>query len=160
MAEIGKGSETKIASIALSNNAVQRRIGKLCEGMKAQGKGKEEFLLCTSLQTTTKVADVLRAVEVFFKAGNLDWAKLCGCCTSYVVAVRMVPQGTLDEIIQIVNFIKESALNSRLFKQLCGGMDASHQVLLYHSEVRWLSKGNVTERVFELRDELKLFFQE
>ncbi|XP_067947175.1 zinc finger BED domain-containing protein 5-like [Watersipora subatra] len=69
-------------------------------------------------------------------------------------------QSTLDEIIQVVNFIEGSALNSRLFKQPCEGMDANHQLLLYHTKVCWLSKGNVTKRVIELRDELNLFFQE
>ncbi|CAM1298524.1 Uncharacterised protein r2_g811 [Pycnogonum litorale] len=63
----------------------------------------------------------------------------------------------LDETVQIVNFIKGGGLNSRLFKKLCGDMDADHQVLLFHTNVRWLSKGNVTRRVFELREELKLF---
>jgi len=65
----------------------------------------------------------------------------------------------LDQTIQIVNFVKGGALNSRLFKQLCIDMDAGHHLLLFHTNVRWLSRGNVTERVFELRDELKLFFE-
>ena len=65
----------------------------------------------------------------------------------------------LDQTIQIVNFVKGGALNSRLFKQLCYDMDATHHSLLFHTNVRWLSRGNVTERIFELRDELKLFFE-
>ena len=65
----------------------------------------------------------------------------------------------LDQTIQIVNFVKGGALNSRLFKQLCTDMDAAHHTLLFHTNVRWLSRGNVAERVFELRDELKLFFE-
>ncbi|XP_064462248.1 protein FAM200A-like [Ornithodoros turicata] len=52
------------------------------------------------------------------------------------------------------------ALNTRLFKELCSDMDAGHQFLLFHTNVRWLSRGNVTARVFELREELKVFFQE
>ena len=38
-------------------------------------------------------------------------------------------------------------------------MDAAHYSLLLHTNVRWLSRGNETERVFESRDELKLFFE-
>ena len=38
-------------------------------------------------------------------------------------------------------------------------MDADHHVLLFYRNTRWLSRGNVTKRVFELRDELKLFFE-
>ncbi|XP_055549359.1 zinc finger BED domain-containing protein 5-like [Wyeomyia smithii] len=65
----------------------------------------------------------------------------------------------LKQIIKIVNFVKSSALNSRLFKQLGANMDSNHQMLLYHTNVRWLSKGNVTDRFFELRAEVKSFLE-
>ena len=61
-------------------------------------------------------------------------------------------QKVLDQIIKIVNFIKAETLNSRLFKAFCGDMDSDHQVLLYYTPTRWLSKGNVMRRVFELRE--------
>ena len=35
-------------------------------------------------------------------------------------------------------------------------MDANHTALLYHTQVRWLSKGNMFSHIFELR-EVKLF---
>ena len=35
-------------------------------------------------------------------------------------------------------------------------MDANHTALLYHTQVRWLSKGNMLSHIFELR-EVKLF---
>ena len=38
-------------------------------------------------------------------------------------------------------------------------MEAAHHSLLLHTNVRWLSRGNVTERIFEHGDELKLFFE-
>ena len=66
-------------------------------------------------------------------------------------------QKALDRIIKIVNFINAGALNSRFFKAFCVDMDSDHQVLLYYTPTQWLSKGNVTQRVFELREELKAF---
>ena len=66
-------------------------------------------------------------------------------------------QKVLDQIIKIVNFIKAGALNSHLFKAFCADMDSDHQLLLYYTPTRWLSKSNVTRRVFELREELKVF---
>ena len=36
-------------------------------------------------------------------------------------------------------------------------MDADHIVLLHQTQVRWLSKGNMLSRIFELREEVKLF---
>ena len=60
----------------------------------------------------------------------------------------------LNTAVAAVNFVKSRALQSRLFGQLCREMDAGHDTLLYHSEVRWLSRGKVLQRVFELRREV------
>ena len=38
-------------------------------------------------------------------------------------------------------------------------MNADHKVLLFYTAVRWLSKGNVINRVFEIKDEIKLFLE-
>ena len=79
-----------------------------------------------------------------------------------VLASKTLPNAllkVLDEMIQIVNLIKPGALNSRLFKKLCKDLDSEHVVLLYHTQTRWLSKGNVTQRFFELKDKLKEFCQ-
>ena len=65
----------------------------------------------------------------------------------------------LDDTVKMVNFVKASALNSRLFRLLCLDLDSVYETLLYHTEVRWLSRGNVVKRVFELKDELELFFR-
>jgi hypothetical protein len=39
-------------------------------------------------------------------------------------------------------------------------MDSEHYQLLLHSEIRWLSRGKVLSRLFELKDEVRLFFIE
>ncbi|KAI6658782.1 hypothetical protein LOD99_15107 [Oopsacas minuta] len=49
----------------------------------------------------------------------------------------------MSTIIKIVNFIKSSALNTRLFRELFEDMTASHQTLLFYTQVRWHSKGDV-----------------
>ena len=49
-------------------------------------------------------------------------------------------QTVLEEMIQIINFIKARALNSRVCKRLCIDMDSDHLVLFYHTQTRWLSK--------------------
>ena len=38
-------------------------------------------------------------------------------------------------------------------------MDTDHETLLYYTAVRWLSKGNVVTRFFELKTEIKLFLE-
>jgi hypothetical protein len=64
----------------------------------------------------------------------------------------------LNESVKIVNFIKARSLNSRLFEKLCQSMDSDHQQLLLHTEVQWLSHGKVLSWLFELRDEIRVFF--
>ena len=78
-------------------------------------------------------------------------------CTKVLPAELM---SRLNKIIKIVNFIKTSALNSRLFARLCEDVSSAQKCLLFHTEVRWLSRGNMTRRVFELRHELLTFFKE
>ncbi|XP_076144513.1 zinc finger BED domain-containing protein 5-like [Alosa pseudoharengus] len=57
---------------------------------------------------------------------------------------------SLNVAVKSINKIKSHALNDRLFRQLCGENDESYQRLLFHTEVRWLSKGNCLGRLCEL----------
>ena len=68
-------------------------------------------------------------------------------------------QKVMQEVIQVVNFIKSRALNSRLFAQMCSDF-GYHINLLYYSEVRWLSRGKVLQRLLELRTETDIFLTE
>ncbi|XP_066450060.1 SCAN domain-containing protein 3-like [Eleutherodactylus coqui] len=80
-----------------------------------------------------------------------------------ILATRTLPQDlqeVMKSIITCVNFVKSSALNSRVFCQLCNELDAPNNALLFHTEVRWLSRGKVLRRDFELRHELKTFFSQ
>ncbi len=66
----------------------------------------------------------------------------------------------LDITVNMVNFIKQRPLTSRMFARLCENMQKDHVTLLLHTEARWLSRDKVLTRVFELRQELLLFFKE
>ncbi|XP_057184698.1 zinc finger BED domain-containing protein 5 [Triplophysa rosa] len=66
----------------------------------------------------------------------------------------------LDEAVKIVNFIKTRPLQSRLFRLLCEEMGSDHVQLLLHTEVRWLSRGRVLTRLFELRNEAQIFLSD
>ena len=66
----------------------------------------------------------------------------------------------LTNAVKIVNAIRSRPLNSRLFQALCESMDSQHDHLLLHAEVRWLSRGRVLSRLFELREETKHFLRE
>ncbi|CAH1988365.1 unnamed protein product [Acanthoscelides obtectus] len=78
------------------------------------------------------------------------------------LASKTLPQKlrhTLDSAIRIVNRIKSSALNSRLFTLLCEDLDSDHKVLLFHTKVRWLSKGNMLARFYELKEDVIIFLE-
>ena len=100
--------------------------------------------------------------QAFVKKQNPNAKGIHCMIHRHALASKTLPpplREVLDQTIQMVNFVKGGALNSRLFKQLCIDMDADHHVLLFHTKTRWLSRGNVTKRVFELRNELKIFFE-
>ena len=63
----------------------------------------------------------------------------------------------LQDVVQIVNFIKARPMKHRLFTLLCNEMGARYEGLLLHSNVRWLSRGAVLTRVYELRREVAEF---
>ncbi|KAM4749061.1 zinc finger BED domain-containing protein 5-like [Rhinophrynus dorsalis] len=80
-----------------------------------------------------------------------------------ILATKTLPQElqeVMKSVVSAVNYVKASALNSRLFSKLCNELDSSNNVLLFHTDVRWLSRGKVLKRVFDLRDELKMFFHQ
>ena len=56
--------------------------------------------------------------------------------------------------------MRNSALKHRIFKELCNGMGFELEVLLCYSNVRWLSRGKVLNRIFALRIELAVFLRE
>lgn len=66
----------------------------------------------------------------------------------------------LDTAVKIINFIKARPMNSRIFSKMCQEMGSEHQQLLLHTEVRWLSRGKILTRLFELKDEVFVFLSD
>ena len=65
----------------------------------------------------------------------------------------------MSTVISCINFIKSRRLNSRQFKELLNDLDSEYGDLVYHYEMRWLSRENMLMRFYELRDEVKLFME-
>ncbi|CDQ91221.1 unnamed protein product [Oncorhynchus mykiss] len=187
---LGKEAEVKLSQIPLSNDTISDRIEDMSKDILAQVVAdlisspakfslqldettdvsnlsqlalfvryvkddviKEDVLFCKPLTTTTKAADVKKLVDDFFKDNNL----------SHALATKTLPP-KLAEVLQIVvecvNYVRTSALRHRIFSELCKEMDSEFEVLLYHSNVRWLSRGQVLNCVFAVHVELALFLQE
>jgi hypothetical protein len=65
----------------------------------------------------------------------------------------------LDDATKMVNFIKQRPVHYRMFKKLCEKQDKQHINLLLHTEIWWLSRGRVLNRVSELKSELQEYFK-
>ena len=60
----------------------------------------------------------------------------------------------LSSCVKIVNSIKACPLQSRMFSNLYDKLGLEHLSFLFHTEVCWLSRRKIVERVFELQEEL------
>lgn len=90
--------------------------------------------------------------------------KASHCCLHrHALAVKRIPNAlheVLNDAVKMINFIKSRPLNARVFALLCDDLGSLHKNLLLHTEVRWLSRGKVLTRFWELRDEIRIFFNE
>ncbi|XP_068221363.1 protein FAM200C-like [Palaemon carinicauda] len=77
----------------------------------------------------------------------------------HALATKTLPEKlkTVLSVVHAVNFIRGRAVNHRLFASFCEEIGAEHSVLLYLTEVMWLSRGRVLTRVFELHEEIMQF---
>lgn len=90
---------------------------------------------------------------------KIEWTHCC--IHRQALACKRIPaelSTTLSDAVKIVNFIKSRATNCRLFRALCEDFGSLHVSLLLHTEVRWLSRGKVLTRLFELKSEVEAFF--
>ena len=66
----------------------------------------------------------------------------------------------LDNEIKIVNCVRAGGKGKtiRMFQKFCEELKVEYKTLLLHSEVRWLSRGKLLNRVFQLKEEILAFF--
>uniref|UniRef100_A0A8C3HM34 Zinc finger BED domain-containing protein 5 n=1 Tax=Chrysemys picta bellii TaxID=8478 RepID=A0A8C3HM34_CHRPI len=141
---------------------------------------EEDLLLCESLQNTTTGEEIFinnfitkheiswgKCIDVCADGARAMIGKMKGAVTRIIsvapestkshcalhrpaLAVKKIPvylKIVLDEAVQIINFVKSQPLQSRLFKMLCEEMGSQHKA----TEVRWLSRGKVLVRLFEMK---------
>ena len=65
----------------------------------------------------------------------------------------------MNFVMIMVIFVKRNALNTRLFRELCEDADSDYSKVLFYSDVLWLSRGNVLNRVWNLKDEFEMFLR-
>uniref|UniRef100_A0A3Q2NWE1 Uncharacterized protein n=1 Tax=Fundulus heteroclitus TaxID=8078 RepID=A0A3Q2NWE1_FUNHE len=126
----------------------------------------EDLLCCLNISTGTTSEQMFSVLNNFVVTKcNLDWSRCKGITTDgakydrntgkdivwnqcfihqRALACKRMPADltkTMQEVIRLVNFIKSSSLNCRLFEKvflpLCSNMAAEHTYLLFHTEVLW-----------------------
>ncbi|KAI7790569.1 general transcription factor II-I repeat domain-containing protein 2 [Triplophysa rosa] len=66
----------------------------------------------------------------------------------------------MTTVVKTINLIRSRALNHREFRAFLSDIDAEYGDVIYHSNVRWLSRGSVLQRFYSLRSEIDQFLKE
>lgn len=84
-------------------------------------------------------------------------APYCTIHCGALVSKQLSPElnDVMTDVIATVNYIKTQPVKAQIFSALCKEMGSNHTAVLFHSESRWLPRGKVLSRVFELRDEIR-----
>ena len=67
--------------------------------------------------------------------------------------------GLMSTLVKIINFVLARGLNHRQFRSLLEEMNAQYQDLMYFFEVRWLSRGAMLQRFYDLQNEIVSFLK-
>ncbi|XP_074510983.1 general transcription factor II-I repeat domain-containing protein 2A-like [Sebastes fasciatus] len=74
---------------------------------------------------------------------------LCNKCLKF--------DNVMSVVVKCINQIRSRGLKQ--FRAFLQEMESEYEDVLYFTEVRWLSRGNVLKRLFELRAEVKAFME-
>jgi len=66
----------------------------------------------------------------------------------------------MNIVTKTVNFIRSHGLKHREFIEFLNEIESEHKDVLYYNRVRWLSRGKVLKRFFDLRREIQIFMIE
>ena len=76
---------------------------------------------------------------------------LCSKCLNF--------DNVMFVVLKCINQIRCMGLKQRIFRAFLEEIESDYKDVLYFTEVRWLSKGNVLTRFSELRAEVKGFME-
>ena len=62
-------------------------------------------------------------------------------------------------VAYVVNYLRTRKLNHRLFKSFLKEADSEYGDVVYHTDVRWLSRANVLQRFIALKLEISKFLE-
>ncbi|XP_060865035.1 zinc finger BED domain-containing protein 5-like [Metopolophium dirhodum] len=174
---IGESAANQLKNIPLSNNTIKELL--FCKPIFGDTKAQtlfditNEFMNCNNINWENCLGvctDGARAMAGHYgglqalirkKAPEMIWTH-CIIHRESLASQNMCPSlnTVLQTVIKVVSYIKTRPVKARFFKKICEEMGAEHTALLFYCNSRWLSKGNVLIRVFELRQELYTYLSE
>ena len=69
-------------------------------------------------------------------------------------------KNVMDIVVKSINYIRKNGLNHREFRNFLNKIDSEYEDIIYFSEIRWLSRGKVLKRFFELIEVIEIFLTE
>ncbi|KAI7789328.1 putative general transcription factor II-I repeat domain-containing protein 2-like [Triplophysa rosa] len=141
-------------------------------GITAEFETTEELLSLQAMHGTTKGEDLFKQVVLALNKFELPFEKLSG-----LAPAMLGPQKGLTALIKkemshlcldpsdlvvchcIIHQESLRGLNSRQFKELLSDLESEYGDLVYHCEVRWLSRADMLARFYNLREEVKQFME-
>ncbi|XP_076044912.1 zinc finger BED domain-containing protein 5-like [Oratosquilla oratoria] len=116
------------------------------------------MLFCSTLEGTCTGDAIFIELDSKLREMGLPWDQCVGVCTDEAGAMLVKRKGLRGKIMQVAP--NSRPLNARLFAMLCKDMGSDYEALLLHTEARWLSRGKVLTRLYQVRDEVRLFLLE
>ena len=107
-----------------------------------------------------KVKGVVSLIEEEMRNAGIERKLVKTHCIIHLEALcakYLKMQEVMRVVIKIVNFVRARGLYHRQFQHMLEEMDNQYGDLLYYCEVRWLSRGAMLQRVYQLRAELTIF---
>uniref|UniRef100_A0A3Q3NFP3 HAT C-terminal dimerisation domain-containing protein n=1 Tax=Labrus bergylta TaxID=56723 RepID=A0A3Q3NFP3_9LABR len=143
-----------VMSIAVDESTDRTDTAQLCIYVRfSDGKCfREELLGLLPLQGHTTGEIVFGKISAFLKNNGLDMERVCMLVTDGAPSMAGKVNGlalktTMNSVMATINLIRStSSLQHRLFCKLLSNMSTEHHDLLWHNDVRWLSKGKALER--------------
>ncbi|XP_042239893.1 uncharacterized protein LOC121878000, partial [Homarus americanus] len=137
----GESSERKMQQISLSNHMVKRRISEMSDDIKEQIVSNHMFAIQLE-ESKDGSGDTGIEVPEAYPGSNSECQRVQCMIHRFALVSKTLPDALckiLEAVVKCINFVKAGDLNSRLFQNLCRGMDSEHETLLFYSNVRWLS---------------------
>ena len=102
-------------------------------------------------------------VRQFLTQEGLDADKVkfihCLIHRENLCAQSVTLNSVMTVVVRIVNVIRSHALRHRQFQQFLEDINSDYSDVSYYCQVRWLSRGNMLNRFFHLRSEIKTFLE-